>query len=195
MKGRVKLISLIIGVFILSCAAMSMAEDFSADMISTSRGGIFRGKIFVSQDKVRMESPQSITITRIDKKVMWILMPQEKTYMEQALDPTKIAATSEKVNGEIERKLIGQETIDGRATKKYEVVYNQNGNRVTMFQWLADGLKIPVKLAAGDNSWTMEYKNIKTGKQPDALFEVPADYQKFSVQMPSMKNVLEGLGE
>jgi hypothetical protein len=170
-----------------------MAEDFSADMISTSRGGIFRGKIFVSQDKVRMESPQSITITRIDKKVMWILMPQEKTYMEQALDPTKTAATSEKVEGEIERKLIGQETIDGRATKKYEVVYNQNGKGETMFQWLADGLKIPVKLAAGDNSWTMEYKNIKIGKQPDALFEVPADYQKFSYQMPSMKDILEGL--
>jgi hypothetical protein len=194
MKNSVKLISLVTGVFIFFSATIVLAEDFSADMINTTGSRIFRGKIFVSQDKIRMETPESITISRIDRMVVWILMPQEKMYMEQSFDPSKVVATSEKVNGEIERTLIGQEIIDGKMTKKYQIVYNQNGKRETMFQWIADGLKIPVKVAAGDNSWTMEYKNIKTGKQPDALFEVPADYQKLSYQMPSMKDMLEGLG-
>ena len=149
--------------------------------------------IFISKDKTRMETLEGITITRMDKKVVWILMPKDKMYMEQPFDPSKAVASSEKVSGEIERKLIGQEIIDGKMTNKYQIVYNQNGKRETIFQWLAVGLKIPVKTAAGDNSWIMEYKNIKTGKQSDALFEVPADYQKFSYQRPSVKDILKGL--
>ena len=193
MKNRVKLISLVISVFILFLATIVLAEDFSADMINTTKGGIFKGKIFISKDKTRMETLEGITITRMDKKVVWILMPKDKMYMEQPFDPSKAVASSEKVSGEIERKLIGQEIIDGKMTNKYQIVYNQNGKRETIFQWLAVGLKIPVKTAAGDNRWIMEYKNIKTGKQSDALFEVPADYQKFSYQRPSVKDILKGL--
>ena len=194
MKNRVRLISLVMGVFILFLATTVLAEDFSADMINTTKSGIFRGKIFITKDKTRMEIPESITITRIDRKVVWILMPKDKMYMEQPFDPGKVTPTSEKVDGEIERKLLGQEKIDGKMTNKYQIVYNQDGKREVIFQWIAAGLKIPVKTAAGDSSWTMEYKNIKIGKQSDVLFEVPADYQKFSYQMPSMKDMLKGLG-
>jgi len=193
MRNRGKWISLVMGVFIFLFTSIALAEDFSADMINTSRGGIFQGKIFVTKDKMRMETPQSISITRMDRRVVWILMPKDKMYMEQPFDPSKAVATSEKVMGEIERKFIGKEIIDGRMTDKYQIVYNQNGNRATIFQWLAAGLKIPVKTAAADNSWIMEYKNIKIGSQPAALFEVPPDYQKFSYQMPSsMQDMLKG---
>ena len=194
MKNRVKLISLVMGVFIFFMATIVLAQDFSADMINTSKGGIFKGKIFIGKDKTRMETPQSITITRMDRNVVWILMPKDKMYMEQPFDPGKVVAGSEKVSGEIERKLIGKEMIDGKMTGKYQIVYNQNGKRETIFQWLATGLMIPIKTAAGDNSWTMEYKNIKIGKQSDALFEVPPDYEKFSYQMPSMKDMLKRFG-
>jgi hypothetical protein len=122
-------------------------------------------------------------------------MPKEKMYMEQPFAPGKVTATSEKIDGEIERKLVGQETIDGKMTNKYQIVYNQNGKRETMFQWFAAGLKIPVKTAAADNSWATEYKNIKTGTQPDSLFEIPADYQKLSYEVPSMPDILNRLGE
>jgi hypothetical protein len=193
MKNKMKLISLATGICILLSATLALAKDFSADMINKTKAGISQGKIFVSKDKTRMETPESISITRMDKKVVWILMPKEKKYMEQAFDPAKAAATSEKVNGEIERKLLGQEVIDGRKTDKYQVTYTQNRKKETMLQWIASGLAMPVKMAAVDNSWTMEYKNIKTGKQADSLFEVPAGYEKFSVAMPSIKNMFKGL--
>ena len=191
MKKMGKLIALVIGVFIFFSAVTVLAEDFSADMINTTKGGIFRGKIFVGKDKMRMETQESITISRMDKKVVWILMPKDKMYMEQPFDPNQVVATAEKIGGEIERKLIGQEMVDGRMASKYQVVYNLHGRRETMFQWIVSGIKIPVKTAAGDNSWTMEYKNIKTGKQPDSLFEIPAGYQKFSTQMPTMKDIFK----
>jgi hypothetical protein len=181
------------GIFTLFLTMTVFADDFSADMISTAQGRSFQGKIYISKDKTRMETPESISITRLDKKVVWVLMPKDKMYMEQPVDPSKTVATSEKNSNEIERKLIGKEMIDGRMADKYQVVYSENGKKLTMFQWIAAGLKIPVKTAAADGSWTMEYKNIKIGKQPDSLFEVPGDYQKFSMQMPSMKDIFKGL--
>jgi hypothetical protein len=193
MKKNVKLMAMVINIFIFFSAAAALAEDFSADMISTTKGKVFKGRMFISKDKTRMETQESITITRMDKNLVWILMPKDKMYMEQAFDPTKAAATSEKVNGEIERKLVGQEKIDGKTAKKYQVVYSQGKKKETMFQWIVPGVQMPVKTAAVDDSWSMEYKNIKKGRQPDALFEVPSDYQKFSA-MPSIKDIFKGFG-
>ena len=191
MGKKGKIIALVMGVFILFSTAIVLAEDFSADMINTTKGGIFRGKIFVAKDKMRMETQESISISRMDKKVVWILMPKDKMYMEQPFDPAQAVATAEKMVGEIERKLVGQEMVDGKMASKYQVVYSLSGKKETMFQWFVSGFKMPVKSAAVDNSWIMEYKNIKTGKQPDSLFEVPAGYEKFSTQMPTMKDIFK----
>ncbi|MFA5157146.1 MAG: DUF4412 domain-containing protein [Candidatus Omnitrophota bacterium] len=194
MKTGMKLMIAVMSAVVLLSAAVALAEDFSAEMVSTTKDGVFQGKIFVTKDKVRMEAPDAVTISRMDKKVVWMLMPKDKMYMEQEIDTSRPMAPTEKVENEIERKLVGKEAIGGRMTEKYEITYNQNGNRETMYQWIASGLTIPVKIAAADNSWVIEYKNINTGSQPDSLFEVPAGYEKFSYQMPSMGNVMEGLG-
>lgn len=174
-----------------------MALDFSADMVNTSKGGVFKGKIFMAKDKSRMETDDAVTITRLDKKVVWILMPKDKMYMEQPFDPAQAAATKAstgKMDNEIERKLLGKEKIDGRMAEKFQVVYQQDGKKESVYQWIVPDIKIPVKLAAADNSWTMEYKNIKTSKQPDSLFEVPAGYEKFAMPKPSMKDMFKGFG-
>jgi hypothetical protein len=194
MKNRAKLVVLVTGIFTAFFAATVLAADFSADMINTSKGKVFKGKIFMSKDKTRMETPESISITRMDKKVVWILMPKDKMYMEQAFNPAQAPATSEKVNGEVERKLIGQEVIDGKKTDKFQVVYTNKKKKESMYQWIAKGIAMPVKMAAVDNSWIVEYKNIKTGKQADSLFEIPEGYQSFSMGKPSMKDMFKGLG-
>lgn len=190
MKGSRLLygITAILSFFLMAAA---LAEDFSADMVSTTKEGKFEGKIFVTKDKMRMENPQSVTITRVDKNLAWMLMPSEKMYMEMPFDPRTAAAASEKVTGEIERTPMGTETIDGRAANKYRVVYEEAGKKETMFQWIDKATNIPLKTAAEDNSWTVEYKNIKTGSQPDSMFEIPEGYTKFSSQMPSMDNMFQ----
>jgi hypothetical protein len=196
MSAKIKLIGLAAGVFCVFSAASAQATDFSADMINKTGGKVFQGKIFIGQDKTRLETQESISITRMDKKVVWILMPKDKMYMEQAFDPSRAPATSEKVDGEVERKLIGPEVIDGKKADKYQVMYTSKRKKESMFQWISSGIPVPVKMAAVDNSWSMEYKNIKKGKQPDSLFEVPAGYQKFSMGMPSMKNMFKkGFGQ
>ncbi len=174
---------------IILTAATALAADFSADMVHTSKAGIVKQKLFISNDKSRMETAEAISIIRPDKKVMWMLMPQQKMYMEQSLDPSNIPATSEKYAGEIERTLVGKEAVDGRMTDKYRIVYTAAGTKTTVYQWFAPDLGIPVKTASEDGSWMMEYKNIKVGSQPDSLFELPAGYSKMSLEMPSMDNI------
>ncbi|MFC1805212.1 hypothetical protein ACFLZ3_05255 [Candidatus Omnitrophota bacterium] len=178
-------------IFVLLTASAVFASDFSAEMVNQTKGGVFRGKIYVTFDKVRMDTPQAITITRMDKKVVWILMPETNTYLEQAFDPSSIAATSADVPGEFERELLGKEMVGGRMTEKYRIVYKQDGRSYTMFHWIDPSINMPVKAAAGDGSWTMEYKNINIGGQPDSLFELPAGYQKMSFEMPDMGNLLK----
>ena len=141
---------------------IATAQDFSADMVSTTKGGVFTGKIYAAKEKTRMEMPQAITITRMDKNVVWILMPEQKMYMEQPLKPENIVASTDKMPGEIERKHLGTETVDGKKTEKYRIVYTVGNKRETIFQWIATDSGFPIKTAAEDGSWTTEFKNLKT---------------------------------
>jgi hypothetical protein len=159
------------------------ALEFSSDMVMTTQGQTQNSKIWAKDNKVRMESgaQPGYTIMRMDKNVMWMVMPEQKSFMEMKYDPSKQPRTDEKVKGEVERKLIGTETVNGHPAKKYEVTYTEGGKTDRMYQWIATDINFPVKMAAIDGSWVLDYKNIKMGAQADSLFEVPVDYQKMAM--------------
>ncbi len=167
------------------CAAVPQlyALDFSADIVMTTAGQTNTSKVFVKDTKMRMEQKGQpmYTIMRGDKNVAWMVMIDQKAYMESRNDPAQRPATEEKVRGEVSRKLVGNDTVDGRTAKKYEVTYKDGERTSKMYQWIAPDIKFPIKTAAIDGSWTMEYRNIKMGSQPDSLFEVPAGYKKMTM--------------
>ena len=169
------------------------AADFAADVVTTGQGGSMTAKVYVSGDKSRMETPGSVAISRMDKKVVWILMPDQRMYMEQPFDPSNVMSGSEKVQGELDRAPLGKETIDGKSTDKFKVTYQIEGTKNEMYQWVEGGTNLPIKSAAIDGSWSVEYKNIKTGPQPGSLFELPADYKKFSMEMPDMGSMMKDM--
>ncbi len=173
-------IGMLVAFFLVGCGK-TQATDFSADVVSKAAGKSMSGRIVVSRDNVRMEFAEMITITRMDKKVSWMLMPAQKTYMEQALDTRASIGTGEKIDGEIERTMVSNEKIDGRAARKYLVRYKSQYAAGEVYQWMRDGLAMPVKTAAKDGSWSMELKNVKTGAQDAGLFELPKGYTKFSM--------------
>ena len=157
------------------------AAEFSADMVHTTKGYTSTTKIYVKDQKTRTE-PQGrgqaqYTIARGDLQKTWVVMPAQKAYMEMAYDPSK-SPDPGTAAGTVSRRLIGQETVNGRPTEKYEVTIRAGGREVKSYQWWDTGLKFPVKSAALDGSWTQEYRNIRVGSQPDSLFEVPSGYAK-----------------
>lgn len=180
-----RILAVIIGV--LSIAPAVYAADFSADMVSSSPQGSMKAKIYVSGEKSRFEMPGAVSINRMDKKVIWMLMLREKMYMEQPLDPQTAMSTQEKLDGEIERTVIGKEAVSGINATKYRVTYETVGRRDAVFQWIDDANKFPVKTAALDGSWWSEFRNIRTSPQDPALFEIPAGYKKFAI--PTMNDI------
>ena len=166
-------------------SGVALAAEFSADTVSTGKGHTNTGKAFFSKDKYRidMDTHNTTMITRMDKKVIWTIMRDKKMYMEKAYDDMKDRPMVEqKMVGEVERKEVGAETIDGHPTKKYLVTRKSGIGQHQVYSWLATDINFPIKTTAVDGSWSQEYKNIKLGSQPDSLFEVPAGYTKF--QMP-----------
>jgi hypothetical protein len=174
--------------------SLAWAQEFSADIISTTAAGTYSGKIFVAKDKVRTEMAGAVTITRMDKNVIWILMSEKNMYLEQPLNPSSAPAVAETVHGEIERTLLGEETIDGKKTNKYKVTYNAGGKEQSIFQWIDVSSKIPLKAVAEDGSWSFEYKNLTLGVQPESLFEIPAGYKEFSYNIPT-ESLPQDVGE
>lgn len=174
------------GFFISAVVASAAQQDFSADVVAHGRDGSFSGKICMGNGNVRMEATQGITISRQDKKVVWVIMPSEGMYMEQPFDPKDAIAQVAAKSGEAERKSLGPDTVNGKKTEKFQVTYNQGGVRSSVYEWVDHSIEMPVKIAATDKSWSMEYKNIKAGPQDPNLFEVPKGYQKLDLSsLPS----------
>ncbi len=189
MKIIGKPFSLIIFFALLVLLKIAQAEDFSADVINQAKEGTLSGKIYVSKDRVRMETPGAVTITRMDEMAAFILMPEQKIYMEQKIDPSLVASTAEKLPGETERTFVADEALGVRNTKKYRVSYKSQAGNVTVFQWIDPTMSIPVKTADVDGKWSIEFDNIVTGPQNNSLFEIPEGYTKFI--MPNMDDMMK----
>ena len=182
-----KAISLVILLFsILFLTGAAFALEFSADTVLTSDGQKTYGKIYSKTDRFRMEITQPehmTTITRMDKMIAWNIMHSQKMYMEMPFNPKSAPKTE--IHGEIDRKQVGTETIDGHPAKKYLITYKEGSHTEKVYQWLATDINFPVKTADINNKWIQEYKNIKIGSQPNSLFELPEGYKKMHIpKMP-----------
>ena len=169
---------------LLICSA-SFAINFSADQTVYGKNmPQMSSKLYFGDNKFRVESSvsgmTSIMITRTDKKVSWMIMPGQKMYSENKIDPKQLVATGNKMPNE-KREKLGRENVNGINCDKYKVTYKDSNVSSSVYIWQSsDG--IPVKTQAIDGSWTSEMKNISKGAINASLFEIPAGYSK----MPSM---------
>jgi hypothetical protein len=180
------ILSLSIAMLTMFLFGTASALELSADTIMSTSGHVMKGKIFIKDKKIRMENEgqPGYNIMRGDKSLMWMVMPSSKSYMEMKSDPSNRPKTEEKMPGEISRKKVGSEKIDGHPTDKYEITYTNKGKTDKIYQWIATDINFPIKIAAVDGHFTQEYKNIKMGGQPDSLFELPSGYKK--MDMPAV---------
>lgn len=196
--------SLLLASLCLAMSSWALAAELSAEVVHSSQGQQFTSKVFIKGDKVRMEGQmapgaqdgQGFQIIRQDLKVMWTVDPQQHSYIEVPLgqrgDLSRRPKAGEKLPGEISRKSLGVEKIDGRPTEKTEITYSQQGQTQTVIMWFAQDLGLPIKTAAADGSWSVEYRKVVKAPQADSLFEVPAGFNKMA--MPAMPQGGQGQG-
>jgi hypothetical protein len=170
-------------VFFLTMSIVQ-AADFSAEVFNTHQGQATQAKIYVQTDKIRMDTPgtDEYTILRTDKRVIWIVIPEEKSYLE--IRSSQPRESDVKMKGEVRRHYLSSETLNGHATKKYEVHYLDKDTLHKAHQWIATDLNYPIKISALDGSWSTEYRNIRIGSQPDSLFEIPEGFDMISRSGP-----------
>lgn len=165
----------------------ALAADFAADTVTKAGKKVTNGKVWVKGDKWRVERAYTplYWIGRGDKGVFWEVNGVERTYAEGKLTPAGWPKVTEKLAGETSRKPVGQETIDGHPAKKFEVTAKEGNKTETYYQWIATDLKIPVKLAKTDGSWSLELKNIKKAA-PDNTFDLPAGLERDRTVVPDV---------
>ena len=176
-----------LGTVLLLAASLVQAAEFTATMVTKAGGVEIPGKIYVKENKVRNEvqagGQTSIHILRPDKKVVWIIMPKQKAYVEMPITHTaqqKMLPLTEDQKAKM--KKVGTETINGYSCDKYETTMSHQGKPMQVFTWVATDLGVPIKIVSEDGSFSMEYKDIKPGQVADSLFDVPQDYKK--MQLP-----------
>ncbi len=166
---------------------------YSADMkmdMSEGRDGrrmIVKGKIYASPNgserrEIVAGGQKNVIIRRRDKQVAWILMPQQKMYMENRAGENERDPEGKIQEGDVKFTKLGSETVNGMRTTKYKIeAMHKDGGRFVGHRWVTKQ-NIPVRMegTSNGNRIRIDYTNIKTGKQDPRLFEIPAGYQKFT---------------
>jgi len=186
--------ALLIFVFILGCGKdeeskgkmkSPLAQEFSATVVTKSGGQSVSMKIYMKPDKYRTDhkAAGTSTIIRKDLNKIWTVTNAPKTYMEmEGISDNQTQQTvAEKIKGEVSRKEIGDETVNGHPTKKYEITATTDDKAMQVNQWWATDINFPIKTAAVDGSWSTEYRDINIGSQADSLFEIPSGFKKMAI--------------
>lgn len=168
---------------------------------SSPKGMAGTGKLYSSGDKVRMEmnamGHPSITIADSIKKMAYVLMPEQKMYMQMSTEAQgqhkgpdwrmyNAANPCANVPNTTCQK-VGMEMVNGRMCAKWQFTGQSKASNRTV--WIDQQTGIPVK-SVSDDGTTLEITNIKLGSQSPSLFEIPAGYQKFD-----MGGMMKGLGK
>jgi hypothetical protein len=114
-----------------------------------------------------------------DKKVIYVVYPSLKAYVELPLNEDREGVGNEL---KIETSEAGSDTAEGHpCAKRKVVVTDQKGRKQEGFTWNATDLKgFPVKMEFmdGDATITLVYRNIKLTPPDATAFEAPAGFTK-----------------
>lgn len=181
----------------VSAAQAPFLHPYAAETaIRTGKGPELVSKVWVGgPDRWRVEVggqpgmpakiPMMATIVRLDRKQMYTLLPQARSYYATPLtadDATPGLKPQASAAAQVSRRPLGAEAVAGHPAHKWEVTaISPDGKKVVHYEWLSDALAMPLKMAAADGSWSMEYRSLKVGPQDPKLFEVPAGFQRLSL--------------
>jgi len=169
---------------IMLTGSACLAAGFQARYTTLAEGKTNTGTMWMSGAKVRMETSRGIVVSRPDKKLTWILMPDKKAYLEQTYSSSNVQGTTKKMAGEVSRTKIGKEKVSGLNCTKYRITVKHGEETQSFLQWIHPSMPAPVKTQAEDGSWSMEFSEILICSPPASMFEIPAGYTKMD-SMPT----------
>ena len=161
---------------------VAWGAEFSAQMMVKDDVKTMPGKIYVSDGKMRQEFAdergQTITIVRPDLKVVWVILPRQRTYLEIPLHEKAARPVHPDSPQAVGKRLLGQERVNGYDADKYEVSVPVGRGLEKQTYWVAAKLGLPIKMECRERHFSLEYRSIKEEKVPDRLFNLPPGLAK-----------------
>lgn len=185
-------------------AGPGINAEYSAEEVVETADSMSKTKVYSTPTMERREmsegGQQMIAITRHDKKIVWNLMPEEKMYMEMPIGQS--ASNKEEKTDlsayKIEQTPMGQEPLNGIVMNKGKMIMTgKDGSKMGGFMWTTkEGIiakmdALSVEKGKKDR-FKLEMTNLKIGKQPANLFEIPKGFEK--MDMGAM-GAMEGMGD
>lgn len=144
-----------------------------------------------------MGMAQVVSIVRPDKKLVYVMYPQQKMMMSMPLN--KANADTPGKDSKIEKTPLGKETVDGHPCVKNKVAFTgDNGEKIEATTWEASDLKdFPVKIQTKDkgNTSTIRFQNIQFAKPDAKLFEIPGGYTEYKSPQELMQGLMKKMVE
>jgi len=184
-------------------AAQPGQVQYSADTHMETSDGVMNGTVYVAPGMERREFVQDgekqIMIMRHDKKILWMLMPEDQAYLEMALGQG--GGRKDDVSAyKITHTKVGTETVNGvKTTKSKIIMIGPRGDKLGGFYWTTkEGIVVKIDAIAVDKKskerLKMELTNLKVGKQQASVFEIPAGYSKMDMGMGGIGKMMMGGG-
>ena len=156
------------------------AVEYTVDRVVFENGHRLRATLFCSTDMWRIEhnatGPVNVTIVRKDKGVIWLLMPRTRHFVTLPFESDKGPTCQRDLTTEQRRERIGTEILQGHHTTVSEVTVREGSEDVTYYEWRAEDVQIPLRLARKDGRWLIDYKNLRITHLSSQLFELPSGY-------------------
>jgi hypothetical protein len=141
----------------------------------------------------QMGFSQVISIIRPDKKLIYVIYPDQKSVLTMPM-PKADAEAAEKTP-KIEKTALGNEIIDGHSCVKNKVIVSDDkGQMLEAITWNAADLKnFPVQIQTKENGNTtvVRYKQIQIVKPAANQFEAPEGYTQYEDMMDLMRGVMK----
>jgi hypothetical protein len=190
----------ILGVAVAACAVVGTASakqgapvEFSATSITQMPQAKqpMSSKLYVGEGQMRIETEvmgiRGISLMDLETGTMTMLMPEKRMAMDMPLGspeapkPVLLAPGGNPCTGQRDMtcERLGTERVSGYSTQKWRMVPISRSNwRVEMTVWFAPALGgFPIR-SEDANGLASQLTDIRVGKQPDSLFEIPANYRR-----------------
>ena len=201
-----------LALLVITWSSAAFAVEFSADMVTDMHSGGLTGKVYFKNHEVNRNDMMGM-INIINGSTVYQIFTNTKKYHISNLDelekenPMAGARDFKTWAAENNMKKIGTESVEGFNCDIYEgdmKLNEESQESAHMKFWVSTKLNYPLKTEntmpppLGKISSRLE--NIKIGKQPNHLFEVPSGYTKAATMteamgMPKMGSFMKSEGD
>ena len=156
----------------------AIALDFSAERIVKNGESVITAHVNAKNDRWRFEytHPQrgaSIMIVRMDKQHSWLILSKRRQYLEVPIATDHLLTVTEKMEGEVSREFVGDETLNGHPTELFEVTVAEQGETRQYYRWVTKAERFPLKTVSKQGKWSEEFRRLIFTEQSPFLFELP----------------------